>query len=207
MRNEIYKIEGESLKLVVANPKLTSIRGLAVTDDGNTLYFADYALGIFGADLKAGAGFPLVHDTRQLVLGGIEGLYWYDGHLVAIENGISPNRVIRLSLSKDGKSVTRMMPLDVANPAFNVPTYGTVAGDDLLFIANSQKGRYGQYGSLKDESGLQGVQIFKSNLRFAWNESGIPGQAQAATSVMRPVAPPKLERPAEKPAAEEKKQE
>ena len=208
MRNEIYKIEGESLKLVVANPKLTSIRGLAVTDDGNTLYFADYALGIFGADLKAGTGFPLAHDSSKLVLGGIEGLYWYDGHLVAIENGISPNRVIRLQLSKDGKSVARMMPLDVANPAFDVPTYGTVAGDDLYFIANSQKGRYGQYGSLKDEAGLQGVQIFRSNLRFAWNEGGIAaGQPQAARSEFRPTAPPLLARPADKPAKPEKKQD
>src|SRR5690606_4249912 len=109
--NEIYTVEGDALKLVVANPKLTSIRGMAISDDGNTLYFADYALGIFGADLKAGTGFPLAHDTTTLVLGGIEGLYWHDGTLVAIENGMSPNRVIRLHLSKDGKSVVKMMPI------------------------------------------------------------------------------------------------
>jgi hypothetical protein len=208
MRNEIYRIEGESLKLVVANPKLTSIRGMAVTDDGNTLYFADYSMGIFGADLKAGNGFPLAHDSTRIVLGGIEGLYWYDGHLVAIENGMSPNRIIRLSLSKDGKSVTGMMPLDVANPAFDVPTYGTIAGEDLYFIANSQKSHYGQYGSPKNEKDLQPVNIFRSNLRFAWNEGGIrPGQSQAATSVMRPTAPPLLARPAEKPAAEADKKD
>ena len=140
---------------------MTSIRGLAVSDDGNILYFADYALGIFGADLKSGTGFPLSHDPAHLVLGGIEGLYWYDGTLVAIENGISPKRVIRLSLSKDGKSVTRMMPIDVANPAFELPTYGTTAGNDLYFVANSQKGHYGQYGDLKDEKNLQPVRIFK----------------------------------------------
>lgn len=175
MHNEIYTIEGDALKLIVANPKLTSIRGLAVSDDGNTLYFADYALGIFGADLKAGTGFPLAHDTTKLVLGGIEGLYWYDGTLVAIENGMSPKRVIRLNLSKDGKSVTKMMPIDVTNAAFGLPTYGTVVGNDLYFIANSQKGLYGQYGDLKDKNALQPVRIFRSNLRFAWNEKGITG--------------------------------
>lgn len=173
LRNEIYTVEGDSLKLVVANPKLTSIRGMAVSDDGNTLYFADYALGIFGADLKAGSGFPLAHDTTKLVLGGIEGLYWYDGTLVAIENGMSPHRVIRLTLSKDGKSVTKMMPIDVANPAFGIPTYGTVVGNDLYFIANSQRNLYGQYGDLRDKDALEAVRIFRSNLRFAWNEKGI----------------------------------
>ena len=173
LRNEIYALEGNELKLVIANPKLTSIRGLAVSDDGNTLYFADHALGIFGADLKAGTGFPLAHDTTKLVLGGIEGLYWYDGTLVAIENGMSPQRVIRLHLSKDGKSVSKMIPLDVANPAFDLPTYGTVAGEELFFIANSQKNRYGQYGDLTDKDALEAVRIFSSNLRYAWDQKGI----------------------------------
>ena len=173
LRNEIYKIDGDKLKLLVANPNLTSIRGLAASDDGNTLYFADYSMGLFGADLKEGKGFPVAHDTSSLVLGGIEGLYWYDGTLVAIENGMWPRRVIRLTLGKDGKSITKMMPLDVANPAFDVPTTGTAAGDDLYFIANSQKGLYGKYGDLKDKNALKPVKIFRSNLRFAWNENGI----------------------------------
>ncbi|HET9033676.1 MAG TPA: hypothetical protein VFN25_12320, partial [Dokdonella sp.] len=66
LHNEIYTIEDGKLKLVVANPNLTSIRGLAVSDDGNTLYFADYAMGLFGADLKEGKGFPVAHDTTSL---------------------------------------------------------------------------------------------------------------------------------------------
>jgi hypothetical protein len=174
VRNQIFTIEEDNkLKLLVANPKLTSIRGLAVSDDGNTLYFADYTLGLFGADLKNGAGFAIAHDTAHLVLGGIEGLYWYDGTLIAIENGMWPKRVIRLSLTADGKGINKMMPLDVANPAFDIPTNGTIAGDGLFYIANSQKKLYGQYGDLKDEKLLQPVRIFRSNLRFAWNENGI----------------------------------
>ncbi len=173
LRNEIYTIEGNQLKLVVANPKLTSIRGLAVSDDGNTLYFADYTYGLFGADLKAGTGFPIAHDTAHLVLGGIEGLYWYDGTLVAIENGMWPKRIVRLSLTKDGKGINKMMPLDVANPAFDIPTTGTIAGDGLYTIANSQKNLYGKYGELTKDKLLQPVKIFRSNLRFAWNENGI----------------------------------
>jgi hypothetical protein len=177
LRNEIYKIEGEALKLVVANPHLTSVRGLAVSDDGKTLYFADYTLGLFGADLKTGTGFPIVHDPAHLVLGGIEGLYWYDGNLVAIENGMSPKRVIRLALAADGKTITKMMPLDVAHSAFAMPTYGAVAGNELYFIANSQKELYDQYGGLKKESDLKPVQVFRSNLRFAWGEGGIKSGA------------------------------
>ena len=212
LHNEIYSLEGDALKLIVANPKLTSIRGMAVSDDGNTLYFADYALGIFGADLKSGTGFSLAHDTTKLVLGGIEGLYWHDGTLVAIENGMSPNRVIRVHLSADGKSVTKMMPIDVANPAFKVPTYGTVVGKDLYFIANSQKNHYDKYGELKDKNALEAVRIFRSNMHFAWNEKGITG---GSTVPIRKASPeearkmlqekPSLQPRPETPAPAEKK--
>lgn len=214
LHNEIYKIEGDAFKLVVANPHLTSLRGLAVSDDGNTLYFADYAMGVFGADLKSGSGFPLAHDATRLVLGGIEGLYSYEGRLIAIENGISPKRVIRLTLSKDGKSVESMMPLDVANPAFGMPTYGTIVGNHLYFIANSQKAAYGKYGNLLKDDDLQPVRIFRSDLRFAWDEPGISGRAQAPKNV-KPAAsvPDLLARPPEpapeaaKPAAPAEKKD
>lgn len=173
VRNEIYRLGKGGLELMVANPKLTSIRGLAASDDGKYLYFADYALGLFGVDLAGGKGFDVRFNPANLVLGGIDGLYFYDGTLVAIENGMSPKRVLRLSLSADGHAITKAMPLDVANPAFTLPTYGTVAGDSLYFIANSQKGDYGQYGEPKDAAKLQPVKVFRSNLRFAWNEAGV----------------------------------
>jgi len=41
VRNLIYRLDGGALKVMVENPKLTSLRGLAVSGDGKTLYFAD----------------------------------------------------------------------------------------------------------------------------------------------------------------------
>lgn len=172
-RNMIYRVEGGALKLVAADPNLKSLRGLAVSDDGKLLYFADYMLGIFGIHLATGKGFPVEFNQASLVLGGIDGLYWYDGTLIAIENGMRPQRVMRLTLSPEGSKITRVMPLDVARPAFKLPTYGTVAGDKLFFIANSQRNLYGQYGDLKQDAVLEPVKVFESNLRFAWGQSGI----------------------------------
>jgi sugar lactone lactonase YvrE len=171
LRNIIYRLDGKQLKVMVENPKLTSVRGLAVSGDGKRLYFADYALGIFGVDLAAGKGFDLEYSPDTLVLGGIDGLYWYDGALVAIENGMSPRRVMRLRLDDSGHKIMKVMPLDAANPAFDLPTYGTIEGDKLYFIANSQKNDYDAYGVVKDESRLEGTRVFRSDLRFAWDES------------------------------------
>ncbi|MEO8011466.1 MAG: hypothetical protein ABI650_07475 [Dokdonella sp.] len=177
VRNIIYTIDGDKLKAIAADPSLPSIRGLAASDDGKLLYFADYQLGVFGVHLATGAGFAVDYNRESLVLGGIDGLYWHDGTLIAIENGMSPKRVIRLSLSPEGRSITKVMPIDVAHPAFALPTYGTIVGEDLYFIANSQKGLYGQYGELKTGASPQAVQVFRSNMRFAWGQAGITTNA------------------------------
>ena len=168
---------------------------MAVSDDGKTLYFADYALGVLGVDLAAGKGFDLKYDPGKLVLGGIDGLYWYDHTLVVIENGMSPRRVMRLSLSADGRSITKAMPLDAAHPALQLPTYGAIDGDGLYFVANSQKNKYGAYGTPKDDAKLEAVKVFRSNLRFAWNEGGIAtgnaasGSAEPRSSVVNVSKP------------------
>ena len=182
LRNIIYRLDGGALKPMVENPRLTSIRGLAVSGDGKRLYFADYSLGVFGIDLAGGKGFDLDYAPDKLVLGGVDGLYWYDDTLVAVENGMSPKRVMRLKLDKGGRKIESVMPLDASSPAFGVPTYGTIDGDALYFIANSQKSEYDSYGVVKDAAKLEAVRVFRSDLRFAWNEPGTRTQTSRATT-------------------------
>lgn len=181
LRNIIYRLDGGALKPMLENPKLTSVRGLAVSADGKDLYFADYTLGVFGVDLAAGKAFDLDYSADKLVLGGVDGLHWYDGTLVVIENGMSPRRVMRLTLGSDGRSIVKAMPIDVANAAFGLPTYGTVDGDALYFIANSQKNDYDAYGVPKDASKLEAERVFRSNLRYAWNQEGIATALRAGS--------------------------
>ena len=167
---QIYKYENGALKLVTANPVLSGIRGMAVSGDGRTLYFADEALGLFGIDLAQGKPFNVVYDQNKLALGGIDGLYWFDGTLVAIQNGMSPKRVMRLRLGSDGRSIVQAQPLDAAQPAFGLPTVGTVSNQALYFIANSQRGLYNDLGVLTDADKLEPVHIFRTDLLFAWNQ-------------------------------------
>lgn len=173
IRNIIYRLDGKTLKPLVENPKLTSVRGLAASDDGKTLYFSDFTFGIFGADLTTGKGFDVRYDPATLVLSGIEGLYYYDGTLIAIEPGMAPKRVMRFTLGKEGRSIVKVMPIDAANQAFELPTSGTMVDDKLYFLANSRKGYYDKYGVPKDDEATKSVEVFQSNARFAWNEAGI----------------------------------
>ncbi|MFZ2235509.1 MAG: hypothetical protein WBP11_13890 [Dokdonella sp.] len=171
IRSIMYRLDGKTLKPLMHNPNLKSLRGMAVSGDGKTLYFSDYTRGIFGVDLTTSKAFDIKYDLSQLVLPGIEGLFWYDNTLIAIEPGMSPKRVIRLHLSADGRKVERVMPLDAGNPALVFPTTGTIVDDALYFFADSHRAFYDSYGVPKNESAASPQHVFRSNLRFAWKET------------------------------------
>ena len=176
----VLKLEGGELKPIVQNAKLTDITAVTVSDDGRTLYLADYAMGIFGFDLSKGAPFELKYNPAQLVLGGIVGLHWYDNALVIIEDDMVPKRVMRLKLAADGQTITNAMPLDVANAEFTKLGDGTIAGEKLYFVANRQDDLYDAHGVLIASDKAEPVRIFRSDARFAWNEAGKTMQGGAA---------------------------
>jgi sugar lactone lactonase YvrE len=189
-RREIYRIDGDALKLVTSNPRLTRISALALSDDGKSLYLTDFAMGIFGFDLTKSVPFEVGYNPASLVLGGIDAMYWYDGNLVVIEGGMVPSRVMRLQLSADGRSITAAMPLDVAQPAFADLGRGTVAGDNLYFVANRQNALYDDNGVLTDAAKLEPVHVFRSNLRFAWGQAGV-GKSAVPLNAGHPESPNK----------------
>jgi hypothetical protein len=77
-----------------------------------------------------------VEDT--LNLGGIDGLYLDNNRLFVIQNGIKPQRIMRLQLDSSGTRVASVAPLAVALPEFDLPSFGTIKGEDLYYFANSQ---------------------------------------------------------------------
>jgi len=107
--------------------------GIALADDGETLYVADQ-LGVLRVDLKTGAKAEVDPGPRNTVA-GIDGLYWHKGSLVAVQNGIGTPRVAVFRLSADGLHVVKTTVL--AN-FLSTPTTGAVKGDDFYFIVNSQ---------------------------------------------------------------------
>ncbi|MDN5924831.1 MAG: hypothetical protein L0H70_07520 [Xanthomonadales bacterium] len=195
----IYTINKGKLTELVANKHLTAIRAMAVSEDGKILYLADPRAGIIGFELSTGKAFGLAYNPETLVLPGIVGMYTYDGTLVVIEPGMTPERVMRLSLSKDGRSVTKAMPLDVAKPDFKALGAGTVAGDTLYFIVNNQQAHYDVHG-LPNKAELQPLMVYASNLRFSWGESGIntgmQELAKPAAKASRPATNKSMFKPA-----------
>jgi hypothetical protein len=160
---QIFKVDGESLRSVVDNQRLSSIRGLTVSGDGKRLYFSDHELGLFGIELATGKPFEVkVGPTTSLF--GIESLYWHDNSLIAVQNGTRPMRIVRLMLTPDGSGVNNAVPIDVAQPEFGQLTRGALAGNRVYVIANSQKGGYDSLGVPRDVAKLERTRIWVSTL-------------------------------------------
>ncbi len=169
----LYTVSKGKLTQFADNPRLSEIGAIAASSDGKNLYLADTQRGIIGFDLKSKKAFALQFNPESLVLPGIVDMHSYKNTLVVIEPGMQPQRVMRLKLSDDGHKVTSAMPLDVANPAFKALGNGAVVGNKLYYIANDQRGKYDQYGMLKDGAVLEPVHVFMSDMHFAWDQNGI----------------------------------
>ena len=136
----------QKLKAVLALRDFVSQRGIAIQPDGHLLYVADREMGIMVVDFNVGQA-RLLETPETLNLGGLDGLYLKDNHLFAIQNGISPQRVMRLQLDSSGTKVEAVRPMAVAQPEFDFPSFGTIVGNDLFYFANSQG--VGKKGSQK----------------------------------------------------------
>jgi len=140
----------KALRPFFGHPGFTSLRGLALSDDDSMLYVADYELGIFVVDATGGDQAWQLAVPETFNAGGIDGLFWWDGHLVAIQNAITPQRVVRLKLGKDGLGVTAVAPLAAAREEFDTPTFGVMNRDNLYFLAGSHWQHVGPEGEPLD---------------------------------------------------------
>jgi len=114
---------------------LASPQGLDIGDDG-MLYVADYNGGIFRVDPRVG-GLRQLTAPDDVTVYGIDGLYRFGDGLLAVQNGITPHRVLHLRLDDRGLAVTGATVLLGADPRFGEPTLGVVVAGALYVIANS----------------------------------------------------------------------
>jgi hypothetical protein len=136
--NLVYRFDptAKSFSALSLHRRLIYPNGIAITPDGGTLFVAD-ALGVLRVDLSTSASKD-IDPGRHTTLGGIDGLYWHAGSLIAIQNGIGSPRVAAFKLSSDSLRVTRTTVLESRTPLTELPTTGAIRGSDFYFITNSQ---------------------------------------------------------------------
>jgi sugar lactone lactonase YvrE len=128
-RSNVMRLAPDATTFELWAKDLSYPNGIALSEDQRFLYVADFR-GITRFDLTDSSRTRL---ESKALLGGIDGLSMHRGKLIGIQNAIGKTRVIRIDPADGNVEI-----LESGNPLFDIPTTGTVAGDDYYFIANSQ---------------------------------------------------------------------
>lgn len=147
-RGSIYRLRSpsDSLELFVQPPldRFAVANGITSTPDGQSLYVA-FLEGIARIDV-ATREVALLPAPDSVSTASVDGLYWYRGSLIAVQGIPTLERVVRYTLSDDGRRVTSGAVLERGRPVVRQPTTGVIVGSRFYYIANSQYGRLDDRG-------------------------------------------------------------
>lgn len=139
--------------------------GIALEPGQRMLFVADDR-SIWSVDLVSEKRRELPHPVRTK-LGQADGLYFDRGALIAIQNGSSPTRIVRFSLTPALDRVTGEMALAEDDPRLPEPTTGAIAGDVMYLVGDAQLRAVGKDGTLWPREKLSPVRIWAMALRSA----------------------------------------
>ena len=133
----VIRANTDEIEMFLEDPGFGSPQGLAFSGDERHLFIADYSTGLFDIDVRTKKVIHLAPLAGATLL-GIDGLYFHKGNLIAVQNGVTPQRIVRIWLSKDMTRAERLAVLEANNPVFLEPTLGVLVKSTFYFIANSQ---------------------------------------------------------------------
>ncbi len=125
------------VETLLAPGTVGSPQGIVVSPDERALIVADYPSGLWRVDAATGAATRLATPEGASLI-GIDGLIAHDGAILALQNGVAPQRVLRLDLNADWTAVAAVEVLAANLPAIDEPTTGVVLDGALVFVARSQ---------------------------------------------------------------------
>lgn len=161
----IYRVDAARGALeVVVEGGFRSLQGLALSSDDRTLYVADYARGLYAVDLATKAVTRL-ELAPQIAATGIDGLYLHRGRLIATQNGLTPARVLALTLDPTGRKLVGQAILLSGDPRAADLALGAVVGDALYLNAASGWAHYTDDGAPRADHRAAPHLILKVPLR------------------------------------------
>lgn len=125
-----------------------SLQGLALSADGKKLAVADYSSGIHLVDVATGKS-ALLDTPKQTTLLGLDAVLRHGRDLIAVQNGVNPQRIVRLRMNTDWSAIERLDVIAANLLDLEEPTLAVVSGSDLLVIGNGQWSLFGDDGSVK----------------------------------------------------------
>lgn len=161
----VYRLQGDALRRL-DHGDFISPQTPAMHPDGRRYVFVpDYTRGIGVLDLGSGNVTWLNQGgAKPVALSGVDGLYFDRGSLILVQNGTSPERVVRMQLDPKMTRVVSEQMIERATPTLGDPTHGVIVGDSFYYIANSGWNQLDDHGALLSGASLTPARIMRSGL-------------------------------------------
>jgi hypothetical protein len=153
----------DGLELFLPRDSVGQANGIALSPDDKVLFVAGW-LGVARVDV-ATKQFKLLSKPLNISDAGLDGLYFYRGDLIGIQNpDLHPSRVVCYVLNPQWNAITSAEVLETYSPLSELPTTGTIVGDSLYFMGNTQIDRMKDHDGMPPPSELSDIRILKLKL-------------------------------------------
>jgi hypothetical protein len=126
------------------------------------VFVADYVRGIALLDLGTGRATWLSTQSKY-ALAGTDGLYWYRDRLIAIQNGMAPERIVSFTLNPARTRIAAEAIIESGTPDLD-PSHGVIVAGSLYFIENSGWNELTADGSVRPGAHLTPAAIMRAQL-------------------------------------------
>jgi sugar lactone lactonase YvrE len=127
-----------ALEIFVQSEEFLSLQGVVVAGEGSALVLSDHANGLLRVDLARRAVTRLEPPANNTLI-GLDGLtVTKSGEIFAIQNGLRPPRVLRLTLEGAAESVSAVAVVEAAHFTMPAPSLGCLGPEgNFYFIGNA----------------------------------------------------------------------
>lgn len=132
----IWRVINDRLDVFVKPGKFASPQGMAFPGRGNWMYVVDYSLGLMRVDVTS-RKVERVKAPADVCLLGVDALVRHRDGLIATQNGVNPQRVLKIALNASG-DVSGARVLESSHGNYAEPTLGVIVDDTFYYVANSQ---------------------------------------------------------------------
>jgi hypothetical protein len=126
--------DSEELQKVADSPLFGSLQGMII--DKGTLLVADHDNGLFTIDLGT-QNITALTPPENFTLVGIDGIVAVPGGIVAVQNGVEPQRVIKVTLTPELDAIRIVTVLAAALPNLTDLSLVTLMNDRPTLIAGA----------------------------------------------------------------------
>ncbi len=109
----------DQLEIFLESPVFSSLQGLALVDHDRRLVVSDYSNGLWVIDLAHPTGITAIPPPPLTTLLGLDGLLADGNGILGVQNGIEPQRVVRLGFTPRFDAIASVEILAAALPGFD----------------------------------------------------------------------------------------